>query len=833
MKRREFIRNTGTFSSLAVLLPTLGFHSFTSSSPVKIRQNFILKGFDNEQEESPSLVYNGSESLWMFSLRRLTYPKNSELISAFHFEGGTWKEMEPVTKKEGQYETPCAACAKGGTPVVAWTALDDNNNWTINVSMFGKKGFSAPYILPVKNGRSIHPVLLAPDKNRHWIAWENLYQGKLSIYISKYENGSWSDPFIIDKGENSCFDPALAEAANGDLYVAYGMTHGYHQNIEMAILDGRTFKIKKTIPVAMGGGLKNRININTRPALAFDDTGRLWISYENNRNHSRLQDGDNYTGDRCCAILTYENGQLLEPQDSGKWLFTGLNDHKPTFIKDTQGRLYLATHCGGNFDNAFWKHRLSWLDPKKGWAKPITILETSQKGVTIPPAMVFDKKNKCWMATCMEKTFDHENAQKDDIVHSRLTQLQINELTTPEQSDTYSSLTFKKTQVEEFMPDDTTISSISGHPRIHGEKLKVGNEVYTLIFGNLHEHSESSNCWPAGTDGTLHEDYRFGRFSEGYDFIGITDHGYTMTEVYWRKSIRLADFYNEPGHFVAIPSNEWTLTTDREFDGIQFGVGHYNVIFRTTEDARKYIRNKHEIFCRHAPESLNSKTLWDLLRKKGIDCVTIPHHPADEVHPVDWDVHDPEYVPVVEIFQCRGNGEYPGCPRVINLERHRPTKHKKAFINYALREKKYKMGFIGSGDHNSMGVGVAALWVKELSRDGILDALKNRRCFATTGDKMIIDFRVNGSIGGTTVASKDAPALNIKIKGQRPLDKIEILRNSEVIKEYKITDGVLDFEETFTDSAYQNEKDVLYYYVRATQQNNALGWSSPVWVEHS
>ena len=140
------------------------------------------------------------------------------------------------------------------------------------------------------------------------------------------------------------------------------------------------------------------------------------------------------------------------------------------------------------------------------------------------------------------------------------------------------------------------------------------------------------------------------------------------------------------------------------------------------------------------------------------------------------------------------------------------------------------MGFIASGDHNSMGVGVAALWVKELSREGILEALRSRRCFATTGDKMIIDFRINGSIIDSTVKSESAPSISMKIKGQRELDKVEILRNSEVIKEYKFTNGSLTFNETFIDDNYQTEKEVLYYYIRVTQQNKEIGWSSPIWI---
>ena len=795
-------------------------------------QNFILKEFNDEQEESPSIVSNATGEMWMFALRRMTYPEDKELISAFHFDGKSWYETNPVTINTGQYETPIAACSSDGRPVVAWTDIK-SAKWIINVSTLNEDKYSKPYQFLVKAGKSINPVLIAPGKNRNWIAWENLYQGKFSIYISKYENTAWTKPLVISKGENSCFSPAIAEARNGDLYVAYVMNQGFHQNIELAIVDGNTLQVAKTVPIARGGDLENRVNLNTNPALAFDVHNRLWLSYENNKDASRLQDGDNYTGDRCCAILSYENGQIVESEKTGKWLFTGKNDHKPTFIKDNNSQLYLASYCGGDFQTYLgWKYRLSCLDPKMGWTKPKTILQTSQKGVLVPPAISFDKNNNLWLSACIEESFTHDDpAEHEGIIRSRLTQLEVNKIPACYFNTEYVPMAFIETNVNGFMPDKESISTISGHQKITGENITVDGETYTLVYGNLHEHSNSSNCWPAGNDGTLHDDYRFGLFSEGYDFVGMTDHGASTSEVHWRKNIRIADFYNDPGFFVGIPATEWTLQSNPDFEGISPGCGHYNVIFATSEDARMYIRNKQEIISAKCPETTVAPELWDLLRKRKIDCTTIPHHPADKVHPVDWDVYDEEYVRVVEMFQCRGNAEYPGCPREINLKRHTPSKYKKTYINYALKEKKYKMGFIASGDHNSMGVGVAALWIKELSRKGIMDALKNRRCFATTGDKIILDFRINGYISDTVVNTKMAPKLFVNIKADHELEKIEILRNSILIQEFSSPDNELNFTKSFTDEDYQSEKEVLYYYIRVTQKNNAIAWSSPIWVE--
>ncbi len=344
LTRREFIKNTGILSATAAFIPSLACNVISDKNNPSNYQHFTLKGFDDELEECPTIVGDGNGQMWMFSLRRINYPLNKEIISAFHYQGNNWIETDPVTKTEGQYESPIASCANGGKPVVAWTEID-SGKWTIKVSIFRDNKFDDPYELQTNSGRAIDPILLAADKNRNWIAWENFDKGKLSICISKYEHSKWTEPLVISKGEYSCFNPAIAEAKNGDLYVAYGLSHGYHQNIEMSIIDARSFEIKKTVPIAIGGGLKTRVNLNTKPALAFDDVDRLWISYENNKNSNRLEDGDNYTGDRCCAILSYKNGKVVETIKNGKWLFSGKNDHKPTFIKDIQPTVVVLYKC--------------------------------------------------------------------------------------------------------------------------------------------------------------------------------------------------------------------------------------------------------------------------------------------------------------------------------------------------------------------------------------------------------------------------------------------------------------------------------------------------------
>jgi hypothetical protein len=625
MKRRAFVKST---LSAAIASQAYTITNGLSSLPApdfSINKHLVLKGFDDEQEQSPKIVTDGSGTMWMHCVRSLSYPENHEMISSFVFDGKNWNESTPVTKSPAQIEGHTVACAEEGKPVVAWTQIEEGN-WIIKVSRMTNDDFDEPHTFSVESGRSINPVLITPGKDKSWIAWENFHKGVLSIYVSKFEDNNWVTPIKINKEKESCFNPGIAEDSKGNLYIIYGTTSGFHQNIEMAVLNGDSMALDKTIAVANGGGHEDRVNINSYPAIAFDGNENLWISYENNRDTSRMEDGDNYTGDRCCSILSYQNGKIVELKDRGKWLFRGENDHKPTFVKDAKGNLYLATYSGGTFKDRSWKYRISWLDPKKGWQDPIELFNTEIKGLMVPPAISFDKKGDFWLSSILEKTFNnHEPVKSEGITRSRLTELNIMQFAGPKPSGKQKPFEFVETKITEFAADEKSIGTYSGHPKVMRRTKVIDGEKYTLIYGNMHEHTNSSNCWPAGTDGTLHDDYRFGMYSEGYDFFGMTDHAGSTSELHWRKNLRIADFYNESEEFIAIPAVEWTLQSDPKLDDIQHGAGHYNIIFASNEDARKYIRNKHEIYCPRTPETNIAPALWKMLDEKGINCVTIPH----------------------------------------------------------------------------------------------------------------------------------------------------------------------------------------------------------------
>jgi len=827
MKRRVFLKNLGAASTLVVLSPNAFSQSIIKKENLPLLlSDFSLTEFGRDQEENPSVVSNMRGDTWLFSLRRLAYPSEKETISCFYFGGEEWKEQSPVTAIEGFYETPCSACAEGGKPVVAWIEIGKDQHWDVYASTYKLTDFSIPEKVSNNPGKASNPRIIAIGNETNWLVWESYYKGKFSIYLSKYQNGIWGKPAQVTPPDDCCFDPAIAHGKDGLLYMAYGITDGVHQNIKMSIIDGNSLSVLKTVPVFIGGGWKNRVNLNTKPSLAFDKSERLWISWENNKDIQRLEDSDCYTGDRICGMVCYKDGEIFEPLPTGTWLFKGENDHLPTFFKDPDHNLYVITRCGGDFKaQPNWKFRLSWFDDVRGWKEPVIILETKQKGQTDIPAVVFSDTNSFWLSW----RYEISRKLSDGIIKE--TKLNLTGFSKPSGMNSETThLNFALSENEFYHPNKDFNPLVSGRTRSPEHKVRYKGVEYFVLFGNLHEHSEGSYCWPAGTDGTLHDDYRFALFSEGVDFLGITDHSSMLNEPYWRKNLRLADFYNDEEYYLTMPSLEWTLSPPQGYTEIPRGVGHRNVIFSSSAEARKFIRNKNQIYSEQNPEAVDAEKLWQLIRRKNIDCVAIPHHIHDKVHPIDWQVRDEEIEPVIELFQIRGNSEYPSCPRESNVSRHTVIDNPKAYADYALREKGYKIGFIASGDHNGIGVGTAVLLVKEKTRKGILEALRARRCYATTGDKIILDFKVDDSLMGESIPRNNSPEIRITVKGTESLKVVEILRNSRVVKTFEVSQGKVKFSVLYTDSDASKDSDVLYYYARITQENGHIAWSSPVWL---
>lgn len=124
---------------------------------------------------------------------------------------------------------------------------------------------------------------------------------------------------------------------------------------------------------------------------------------------------------------------------------------------------------------------------------------------------------------------------------------------------------------------------------------------------------------------------------------------------------------------------------------------------------------------------------------------------------------------------------------------------------------------------------LTAVLAEELTRDALWDAIRRRETFATTGARILLDFRINGSPMGSEIHSDTAPKIAVDVEGTGPLLRVDIIRNQHVILSMHGEGPSLRFAHT---DAYI-EKGTSYYYIRVVQRDREYAWSSPIWVRNT
>ena len=115
----------------------------------------------------------------------------------------------------------------------------------------------------------------------------------------------------------------------------------------------------------------------------------------------------------------------------------------------------------------------------------------------------------------------------------------------------------------------------------------------------------------------------------------------------------------------------------------------------------------------------------------------------------------------------------------------------------------HKFGFVASTDHHagfpgSYGDGIAAVLAEEKTRECIWEAIKSRRTYALTGDRILCDFKVNDSYMGSEItANQRKIAAHVETEGV--LDKIILYKN---LKPYHIINGEM-FQDVNKEGCYK------------------------------
>ncbi|MFC1557993.1 hypothetical protein ACFL40_01420, partial [candidate division KSB1 bacterium] len=118
------------------------------------------------------------------------------------------------------------------------------------------------------------------------------------------------------------------------------------------------------------------------------------------------------------------------------------------------------------------------------------------------------------------------------------------------------------------------------------------------------------------------------------------------------------------------------------------------------------------------------------------------------------------------------------------------------------------------------------------SKNDLFNAMWNRRVYATTGERIILEFKLNNHIMGDEVYfnnSNQKRVLKVSVEATAPIRSITIVKNN---KDWHTVKG-RGLSEAFeiTDKQPIGKSD--YYYIRVIQEDENLAWSSPIWVSYN
>lgn len=327
-----------------------------------------------------------------------------------------------------------------------------------------------------------------------------------------------------------------------------------------------------------------------------------------------------------------------------------------------------------------------------------------------------------------------------------------------------------------------------------------------------------------------------------YNFYGFSPYSNEerLTADLWKTLSSQISEFNEEDRFTAFLGFQWQ------------GVS-------TKEGLRLVVYGKEgKPLCRS--DDIKTNSVKKLLKSlPAEDALCIPFSTMSREYSFDFNDWDSEFERVCEIYNEWGSSEcsyqegnlFPisSAPGKVNESVH-------GSLRAALDAGK-RFGFIAGGRSRNgpfasyegskqvrYTPGLTAIIAKQHQRDQLFDALYNRHCYATTGERILLDFRICNFTMGSEISASEKPGLLINrhlhgfVAATSALSKVEIIRCGNVWKTLEIENDSPNLEIMVDDGEcpsgsflMRDERGFLYYYLRVIQKDGHVAWSSPIWID--
>ncbi len=278
------------------------------------------------------------------------------------------------------------------------------------------------------------------------------------------------------------------------------------------------------------------------------------------------------------------------------------------------------------------------------------------------------------------------------------------------------------------------------------------------FWADLHGQSGET----VGTN-SVRDYFAFARHYSALDVSGHQGNDFQITSQIWDEIKAAANDANEPGRFVAFVGYEWSGNTAGGGDRNVYFLGGQGELLRSSHaqinDLSDLAADRYPVSELH--EALAGRT----------DLFIIPHVGG---RPSDLAYHSAALEPLVEMYSSWGEFEW------------------------MLREsiaRGYHVGVVaGSDGHkgrpgssypgaSTFGVygGLTCILASDITRNAIGEALMARRCYATSGQRIIVRASCESRPIGSRFSLDRPPAFELEIVGTEELEQIELWRGNELL----------------------------------------------------
>ena len=292
-----------------------------------------------------------------------------------------------------------------------------------------------------------------------------------------------------------------------------------------------------------------------------------------------------------------------------------------------------------------------------------------------------------------------------------------------------------------------------------------------LYFGDMH----GQNDLTIGT-GSLDEYYSFARDAAAVDFSSWQGNDLEVDEDKWELIREKTREYHKDGKYVVFLGYEWSGTTPTG--------GDHNVYF--LDDSEDYYPSSNALTLgkRIKPEN-NANPLPELYKKLAgrKDVMLVPHIGGRKAN---LDFFNPEFIHNIEIHSHHGIFEWFGMDA---MKRRLKTGFLATSDDHTCRlGMSYPCYKYGKNAHTAFDVssGLTGVYAKELTRQGIWEALTARRCYASTQGRVNLLVKMGSHYMGEEIPAGKLSDLYVRAAGSAPVDRILFYNWDQLLMEKRM-----------------------------------------------